>query len=52
MIAFVAALDRNPEIVDKNVNLPGIYVISLDGTGRRRLQVVEEPALVFPVWSP
>ncbi len=41
MIAFVAALDRDPDIVDKNVNLPGIYVINTDGFGRRRLQVVK-----------
>jgi Tol biopolymer transport system component len=52
MIAFVAALDRDPDIVDKNVNLPGIYVINIEGSGRRRLQVVKDPASVFPVWSP
>jgi Tol biopolymer transport system component len=52
MVAFVAALDRDPDIADKNVSLHGIYVINTDGSGLRRLQVVKDPASVFPVWLP
>ena len=48
MIAFVAALDRDPDIADKNIGLSGIYVVNIDGSGLRRLQVVKDPALRFP----
>ncbi len=51
MIAFVAALDRDPDIADKNIGLWGIYVVNIDGSGLRRLQVVKDPTLVYPVWS-
>jgi hypothetical protein len=44
-------LDRDPDIADKNVSLWGIYVVNIDGSGLRRLQVVKDPSLVYPVWS-
>jgi Tol biopolymer transport system component len=51
MIAFVAAKDRDPDIADKYIRLWGIYVVNIDDSGLRRLQVVKDPSLVYPVWS-